>query len=88
MVNRPADPNPREILGADLKAGMQTYYRVLDHDGNVKFKADHWLKEQIDVGMSGTTTGCRQGVHFRTERGTVCYYIGGRLWVKDVKHGQ
>ena len=86
---KPADPNPREITGADLAAGMQTYYRVMEKGTeNVKFKADHFLLEQVDVGPNGKTVGCPRGVHFKTlARGTVCYYVGARVWVKDIKHG-
>lgn len=82
-MKRSADPNPHEISGADLAPKMVTFYRVADREGNVKFRRDHLLLEQVDAGLDGTTVGCRAGIHFRTDKGSVCYWTGGRVWVKD-----
>ena len=74
-MKRNSDPCPTEILGINLRPGMITYQRVLDHDGNVKFKQDHKL-----ITLTGT---CKpSGIHFKTDKGSVCYWTGGRVWVK------
>jgi hypothetical protein len=87
-MKRPvADPNPHEILGSELAAGMQTYIRVqVPPDGEVKFKPDVYLSEQLL-----DTRGCN-GVHFvaNSEGGKkhdklVCYWSGAHVWVKDMR---
>lgn len=74
-MKKNADPCPTEILGVNLRAGMITFQRVIDKDGNVKFREDHRL-----VALTGL---CKpSGIHFRTNKGQVCYWTGGKVWVK------
>jgi hypothetical protein len=78
---RKADPCPRAILGGQLIAGMVTFQRVVDSDGNVKFKRDLELLYELEP------IGCRNGIHFRARKGDgeqqVCYFMNAEVWVKD-----
>ena len=82
--NNTPDPCPREISGSDLVAGMTVFQRVVEKGTeNVKFKPDHVLQKRIDCPyLGGPTVGCRSGIHFKTNKGNVCYWTGATLWVK------
>lgn len=76
VSSKTPDPCPHETKGKLLRPGMITYQRVVDRDGNVKFQEDHKLI---------TLTGfCKpSGIHFQTNKGSVCYWTEGRIWVKE-----
>lgn len=75
MSSKP-DPLPHPIKGSELMAGMTTYIQVQEGD-NTKFRPDVTLTEYLGPCPPS-------GIHFRTSaRGTVCYWTGARVWVKD-----
>lgn len=84
---RSIQPSPlaHAIKASELRAGMTTYTRIVDVDGNVAFRVDLILKERI------IDTGACNGVHFvaNSSKGKgdmrVCYFYGAEVWVKDAE---
>lgn len=82
-MNSQADPLAHDMRGRDLAPGMATYYRVQDKSGNVSFRFDCLLIEELD------NTGCPQAVHFLTaDNKRVCYYLEGRVWAKKTSEAE
>lgn len=80
VQNRKPDPLAHPIKARDLRKGMATFTRVVDHDGNVKFKLD--IPEIKEV---GACTAQPNGIHVAYKDGMIaCYWGEATVWVKEL----
>jgi hypothetical protein len=76
-------PLAHEMAARQLEPGMTTFIRVKDADGNIKFRPDLLLGEQLASNCGGIHFDAKRMNGTNVETVVACYDPAATVWAKS-----